>query len=216
MTSRVLATCGVNNGGCDKRCNDTLHGPVCSCPEGYLLAPDRRTCLGKTSRPVLVRPSDLCWRDSQTCLINRRILFCLPHPSKQDNVTCVVCDVTDITCVCLLLWHVDIDECSSANQRCSHECMNTIGSFQCICPRGFKVDSDKVTCVDVNECDVSTTCEHSCYNTPGSHTCGCKTGFRGTGWKGQCYEMGLCACWGDPHCLSFDSKWNHFQGRVYV
>ena len=45
----AIATCGVNNGGCDKRCNDTLQGPVCSCPEGYLLADDRKTCLGECS-----------------------------------------------------------------------------------------------------------------------------------------------------------------------
>ena len=25
-------------------------------------------------------------------------------------------------------------------------------------------------------------------------------------------EYGSCSCWGDPHCLSFDKKWLHFQG----
>ena len=26
-------------------------------------------------------------------------------------------------------------------------------------------------------------------------------------------EIGTCKCWGDPHCLSFDRRWNHFQGQ---
>ena len=25
-------------------------------------------------------------------------------------------------------------------------------------------------------------------------------------------EVGVCKCWGDPHCLSFDKKMTHFQG----
>ena len=24
--------------------------------------------------------------------------------------------------------------------------------------------------------------------------------------------VGLCSCFGDPHCISFDQKWLHFQG----
>ena len=24
--------------------------------------------------------------------------------------------------------------------------------------------------------------------------------------------IGQCSCFGDPHCISFDGKWNHYQG----
>ena len=51
----LVVTCGVNNGGCDKRCNDTSKGPVCSCPDGLVLADDGKRCLGKT--PHFVRIS---------------------------------------------------------------------------------------------------------------------------------------------------------------
>ncbi len=40
-------TCGLNNGGCDRVCKDTPTGVQCSCPEGYELQADGRTCRGK-------------------------------------------------------------------------------------------------------------------------------------------------------------------------
>jgi len=44
----TIATCGVNNGGCDRHCEDTDDGPVCSCPTGLLLdQKDLKTCLGQ-------------------------------------------------------------------------------------------------------------------------------------------------------------------------
>lgn len=43
----IAATCMVNNGGCQKRCKDAANGPICSCPSGYELHQDQRSCLGK-------------------------------------------------------------------------------------------------------------------------------------------------------------------------
>lgn len=40
-------TCAVNNGGCDSTCHDSVTGVRCSCPVGFTLQPDRKTCKGK-------------------------------------------------------------------------------------------------------------------------------------------------------------------------
>lgn len=40
------ASCGVNNGGCERKCKDTKEGPICNCPIGFALHQDRRSCLG--------------------------------------------------------------------------------------------------------------------------------------------------------------------------
>ena len=34
-------------------------------------------------------------------------------------------------------------------------CSNTFGSFMCTCDRGYRLDSAKVACVDINECSES-------------------------------------------------------------
>lgn len=39
-------TCAVNNGGCDSTCKDTSTGVRCSCPVGFTLQPDGKSCKG--------------------------------------------------------------------------------------------------------------------------------------------------------------------------
>lgn len=77
-------------------------------------------------------------------------------------------------------------------------CVNTLGSYRCICDKGYKIDNDASLCIgkylrkntqkkltfitnpisDVNECDSGTKiCEYHCQNTEGSYTCSCPTGY---------------------------------------
>lgn len=37
----------MNNGGCDSKCHDAATGVHCSCPMGFMLQPDRKTCKGR-------------------------------------------------------------------------------------------------------------------------------------------------------------------------
>ena len=34
---------------------------------------------------------------------------------------------------------IDINECEENNGDCSHECANKEGSYECVCPPGFKI-----------------------------------------------------------------------------
>lgn len=65
-------------------------------------------------------------------------MLCYRSEKRSKNyVTFFVCQYDDIA---------DINECDVNNGGCSHECVNTRGSYECICPKGFKVQMDQETC----------------------------------------------------------------------
>lgn len=41
----------------------------------------------------------------------------------------------------------DIDECSISNGSCDYGCLNTMGSYECVCPPGKKLHWNKKDCV---------------------------------------------------------------------
>uniref|UniRef100_A0A493TBC9 Signal peptide, CUB domain and EGF like domain containing 2 n=1 Tax=Anas platyrhynchos platyrhynchos TaxID=8840 RepID=A0A493TBC9_ANAPP len=47
----LMETCAVNNGGCDRTCKDTSTGVHCSCPVGFTLQFDGKTCKGEFCTP---------------------------------------------------------------------------------------------------------------------------------------------------------------------
>ncbi|XP_059149212.1 uncharacterized protein LOC131936280 [Physella acuta] len=109
---------------------------------------------------------------------------------------------------------IDDDECV-ASHPCPYSatCTNTPGDFYCTCKPGYK-QTGKTTCEDINECASADLNEcHAdarCENLDGGYRCICNKGYRGDGFK--CVPVGECACFGDPHCISYDHRWLHFQG----
>uniref|UniRef100_A0A1X7VJK4 Uncharacterized protein n=1 Tax=Amphimedon queenslandica TaxID=400682 RepID=A0A1X7VJK4_AMPQE len=100
----------------------------------------------------------------------------------------------------------DIDECSSYNGGCSHECVNGFGTYSCHCPSGYYLAYDDHTCIDTNECtngnvtigsQISNAsndswCEQKCINTPGSYECGCHDGYELEYDNQTCSEIDEC------------------------
>uniref|UniRef100_A0A8C0UDP2 EGF-like domain-containing protein n=1 Tax=Cyanistes caeruleus TaxID=156563 RepID=A0A8C0UDP2_CYACU len=58
-------------------------------------------------------------------------------------------------------------------------CVNTDGSFQCICNAGFEITPDGKNCVDINECALNPDiCPNGmCENLRGSYRCICNLGY---------------------------------------
>ncbi|CAH3023118.1 unnamed protein product, partial [Porites evermanni] len=89
----------------------------------------------------------------------------------------------------------DIDECSDGSFECNPlaSCINTYGSYACICPDGYKGGGRRV-CADVNECRRRPNpCGNTtvCQNTKGSYRCGCRAGFI---WQNNtCVDIDECS-----------------------
>ncbi|KAJ7372937.1 hypothetical protein OS493_015393 [Desmophyllum pertusum] len=71
----------------------------------------------------------------------------------------------------------DIDECLSSNGFCTHQCVNTAGSYRCECSTGFYLDSNGRSCSDYPDCLLSHGCQHTCNNFLGSFFCSCRSGY---------------------------------------
>uniref|UniRef100_A0AAY4EB03 Neural EGFL like 2 n=1 Tax=Denticeps clupeoides TaxID=299321 RepID=A0AAY4EB03_9TELE len=96
----------------------------------------------------------------------------------------------------------DIDECAEGKHYCRENtmCVNTPGSFMCICHSGY-IRIDDYSCTEHDEC---VTGQHSCdenalcFNTVGGHSCSCKPGYTGNGTvcralcDGMCQNGGTC------------------------
>lgn len=65
-------TCAVNNGGCDSTCHDSVTGVRCSCPVGFTLQPDRKTCKGKKKKNEIITASCLAAVTESACRSWRR------------------------------------------------------------------------------------------------------------------------------------------------
>lgn len=107
--------------------------------------------------------------------LDNNMVTCTPpqdEPSAQSERVCgpgFKLNADGITCD-------DMDECSdeSACPDANKQCVNTRGSFECLCKPGF--ESKRGACVDVNEC-ASGPCEHECTNTQGGYHCTCFDGY---------------------------------------
>ncbi|XP_030233504.1 signal peptide, CUB and EGF-like domain-containing protein 2 isoform X2 [Gadus morhua] len=153
----LMETCAVNNGGCDCTCKDTSTGVRCSCPVGFTLQPDGKTC----------KDIDECELHNGGC----------EHFCKNT--------IGSFECNCRKGFKLlsderscqDIDECFF-QRTCDHTCVNSPGSFECVCNKGYTLYG-LAHCGDVNECSVNGGgCEHHCENNPGGFECHCQPGYK--------------------------------------
>ncbi|XP_034434320.1 signal peptide, CUB and EGF-like domain-containing protein 2 isoform X4 [Hippoglossus hippoglossus] len=153
----LMETCAVNNGGCDCTCKDTSTGVRCSCPVGFTLQPDGKTCKDIDECEIHNGGCDhFCKNTIGSFECNCRKGFKL----LTDERSCQ-----------------DIDECFF-ERTCDHTCVNSPGGFQCLCNKGFTMYG-LAHCGDINECSVNNGgCEQGCENAMGGFECFCHPGYK--------------------------------------
>ncbi|XP_077996661.1 uncharacterized protein LOC144449968 [Glandiceps talaboti] len=139
------------------------------------------TLVGVTIRTCM----DGNWSDENpTCYVNcehEGQLYTQGNTRQEDCNTCT-CSNGVWACtqrICL----PDIDECTTTDNRYNHRCdskancLNTPGSYDCVCSTGF-VGNGLEECLDNNECfDDPCDSAAECHNTQGSYICLCKEGY---------------------------------------
>nr|XP_034975392.1 signal peptide, CUB and EGF-like domain-containing protein 2 isoform X7 [Zootoca vivipara] len=169
----LMETCAVNNGGCDRTCKDTSTGVHCSCPLGFTLQFDGKTC----------KDIDECQASNGGC-----DHFCRNTIGSFD-------------CSCKKGFKLltdekscqDIDECTF-ERTCDHICINHPGTFECTCNKGYTLYGF-THCGDVNECSINNGgCQHTCVNTLGDYECHCDAGHKLHWNKKDCVETCNLSC----------------------
>ncbi|XP_067606058.1 signal peptide, CUB and EGF-like domain-containing protein 2 isoform X4 [Pseudorca crassidens] len=164
----LMETCAVNNGGCDRTCKDTSTGVHCSCPVGFSLQLDGKTC----------KDIDECQTRNGGC----------DHFCKNT--------VGSFDCSCKKGFKLltdekscqDVDECS-LDRTCDHSCINHPGTFACACNKGYTLYGF-THCGDTNECSVNNGgCQQVCVNTVGSYECRCHSAHKLHWNKKDCVEV---------------------------
>ncbi|CAH2243695.1 jg8755 [Pararge aegeria aegeria] len=97
----------------------------------------------------------------------------------------------------------DIDECTEGTHLCDlyQNCLNTNGSHECHCIKGFELDPKTRACTDINECatDLNNCIPETqrCDNTVGSFLCirflSCGTGYTLHHSTSTCEDIDECA-----------------------
>lgn len=102
---------------------------------------------------------------------------CYEGFEQRDNFTCI-----------------DIDECADEHD-CSQICTNTHGSFLCSCRFGFKLDWDRRSCEDIDECLLHPCAiTEMCRNLIGGYECVrkvCGSGLQ-LNDDGECEDIDEC------------------------
>lgn len=115
-------------------------------------------------------------------------------------------------------FHRDIDECTAyaeydyeenrsiSKSICSHECMNTVGSYICKCPDHFHLLEDKQRC-EKDFCrhlgDIASNkskCSHDCIDETDGYHCKCPDGMVLQADQKTCMAIDVCKTSGD-RCL---------------
>ncbi|XP_072634432.1 hemicentin-2 isoform X2 [Canis lupus baileyi] len=103
----------------------------------------------------------------------------------------------------------DLDECRVRNL-CQHTCRNTEGSYQCLCPAGYRLLPSGKNCQDINECEedgIECGPSQMCFNTRGSYQCvdtPCPATYRQGSSPGTCFRRCSQDCSaGSPSTLQY-------------
>lgn len=122
--------------------------------------------------------------------------MCLSLYSKENSI--LLHKINNLCCSCHCrdgysgdgMTCKNVDECSIQHGRCGPNeiCRDTIGSFTCICRKGFTKD-EFGNCKDINEClsnDGFCSSVSDCKNTIGGYECSCPPGYYEDG--NRCYR----------------------------
>eukprot|EP00043_Microstomoeca_roanoka_P014249 m.140633 g.140633 ORF g.140633 m.140633 type:complete len:1712 (+) comp15967_c0_seq1:231-5366(+) len=201
--------CMSNNGGCSHLCNNVAGNYNCTCPSGYMLAPD-----GKQCQDINECSSSPC---SQVCTNTAGSYMCSCQTGFTlgiDGMTCnrVSCGMPPTTQYNATVANTAPNP-AVFQDTVVYNCLdgyttnglNTGGAFFfAVCQAdGVLRTLAPTACLDVDECAYNV-CDQTCTNTLGSFTCSCLSGYVAVSAT-ECQDVNECElgtpCASDSHAV---------------
>nr|XP_039274602.1 fibrillin-2-like isoform X1 [Styela clava] len=192
-------TLGVCAGG---ECIDLEGSYQCRCGEGYIYDEQGRRCIDNRE--------GLCYAavHQRTCELTATTGFSVSKTSCCCNngagwgPDCDICPLPSSKEFVKLCPHgpgfdergEDIDDCIVFPGLCANgTCTNLLGSYKCICDRGFMPTENMQACIDIDECAMPNGCAGGsrCRNTFGGYKCECPAGYQITNTM-RCVDVDEC------------------------
>uniref|UniRef100_A0A8C7YTM1 Vitamin K-dependent protein S n=1 Tax=Oryzias sinensis TaxID=183150 RepID=A0A8C7YTM1_9TELE len=171
--------------------------------------------------PLCLKPQPFYLMQSDSLMTNIFDIYCSPSPCSATGTVRCEDKKGDFLCHCFTGWtgaacEEDVNECSTANGGCDHECNNTVGSYRCSCRQGYRLDGRHM-CRDVDECQDNGVCGTArCENTEGGFNCSCDMGYVYDNESKSCVDVDECeasVCAGE--CLNTPGSFRCFcDGRL--
>ncbi|XP_029541204.1 fibulin-7 isoform X3 [Oncorhynchus nerka] len=149
-----------------------------TCSHGYhLVGPGTRVCQENGSWSGV---NTICKAPPEWSVMNDPAFSRRPRCAKVDRAQHCSCDAgfhmsgTSDNSICQDVNECEVYRLDQGGKLCVYECVNVPGSYQCSCPRGYKLLPDGRSCEDVDEC---LTQQHNCsrgttcINTGGGFQC---------------------------------------------
>ncbi|KAH0507693.1 Fibrillin-3 [Microtus ochrogaster] len=187
-TCEDIGECSTHPDICSPGPGYSLGNYTCICPAEFLQVSSGNNCVCRKCDDLGLRGGRVVVAMGRTAKALRalegaeRAIF-----ERRNRVHLHIFDV-------LMMWEY-IDECLSLPGTClPGTCQNLKGSFQCICPPGFQVQSGH--CIDTDECleEPSLCFLGTCANSPGTFRCLCPSGFVLSDSGHYCFDIRQSFC----------------------